>query len=67
MSATEIIEQIKTLSKEDRNEVAAFIEQLASEEEPASSGVRTVSHEVFSKAKAAVFQKHDEVLRRLAQ
>ena len=37
------------------------------EEKSTSGAVRSVSAEAFAKAKAAVFQKHDEVLRRLAQ
>lgn len=67
MSAAEVIEQIKTLSEDDRREVVAFVEQFATEEKSAFDGVRTISHDVFAKAKAAVFQKHDDVLRRLAQ
>jgi hypothetical protein len=67
MSAAEVIEQIKTLSEDERREVVAFVEQIASGEKSASGDVRTISREAFAAAKAAVFQKHDEVLRRLAQ
>ncbi len=66
MSAAEIIEQIKALPVIERAEVAAFVQQFAPLDAPRSEGPRTVSPDVFTKAKAAVFQKHDEVLRRLA-
>lgn len=62
-----MIEQIKTLPEDDLRKVVAFVEQFASREKADSTGVRTITHDVFVKAKAAVFQKHDDVLRRLAQ
>lgn len=66
MSAAEIIEQIKVLPPEEQRTVLAFVTRFATEE-TAAPGVRTVSPDVFTKAKAAVFAKHDDVLRRLAQ
>jgi hypothetical protein len=67
MSAAEVIEQIKSLPATERREVVAFIHSLDATEESDAGNVRHVDRETFAKVKAAVFKKHDEVLRKLAQ
>lgn len=59
MSASEIIEQIKALPPEERRVVAEFIHE--SDRDAQTREAR------FQRAADAVFRKHDEALRRLAQ
>lgn len=65
MSATEIIEQIKTLPHEEQRQVFAFVRDAETPREPAS--VRYADHKSFREAADRVFEKHDELFRRLAE
>ena len=66
MSAAEIIELIKKLPPEERAEVNEFVK--AEEAAPkAERTIRYLSDEKFEEAAAKVFEKHHELLRRLAQ
>ena len=66
MSAAEIIEMIKKLPPEERAEVNEFVkaEEVAPE---AERTVRSMSDEKFAEVVPKVFEKHRELLRRLAQ
>lgn len=65
MSAAELIEQIKALPPAELEIVREFLlnGQVRSEQAEA----RYVSDEGFDQAAGRVFEKHDELLRRLAQ
>ncbi len=63
MSAAEIIEQIKTLPREDRRKVADFVKQL----DVAGEGATATHREKFEQAADAVFAKHREALEKLAK
>lgn len=66
MSATEIIERIKTLPVAEQKAVMAFVSDL--QDRPvASSGPQRMDRKTFEQAKEVVFRKHDEAFRRLAQ
>jgi len=67
MSAAEVIEQIKNLPKPEQEKIVAFVRSGDLEEKAADEGLRFLDSAAFARAKVAVFQKHDEVLRRLAQ
>lgn len=64
MSAAEIIELIKKLPPEEQAEVIAFARNAAPE---ADTPPRTIPDERFRRAADEVFDKHRELLRRLAQ
>lgn len=57
MSATEVIEEIKQLPREEQRKVAAYLHQLESGE---------VSEE-FKRVADEVFTTNDELFRKLAQ
>ena len=66
MSATEIIEMIKQLPPNERAAVTEFVKA----EEAAPGGerkIRYISDEKFAEVMPKVFEKHHELLRRLAQ
>ena len=65
MSAREIIEQIKTLPKEEQNEVFAFVRHAGSGGAPA--GVRFAENDEARKAGDAVVAQYSEVFQRLAE
>ena len=65
MSAIEIIEQIKALPKNEQREVFAFVREAG--ESPDTQGVRYADSETFRKVVDRVFEKHDELFRRLAE
>jgi len=58
MSATEVIEEIKQLSREEQRKVAAFIHQIEARGEVG---------EDFKKIADEVFTTNDELFRKLAQ
>ena len=58
MSATEVIEEIKQLTREEQRKVADFIRQLESPGE-VSDGFKRIADEVFA--------TNDELFRKLAQ
>ena len=68
MSATEIIEQIKKLSREEQEEVYAFV----CKEQPAPYGTERrpadpADNAEFEEAVKWAVEEHRELLRRLAQ
>jgi hypothetical protein len=65
MSAAEIIEMIEKLPPAEKAEVIAYARKAAlpSEEKP----IRYISDEKFAEVAPKVFEKHRELLRRLAQ
>ena len=63
MSAAEIIEQIKALPEEERQQVAAYLKAV----NHAPDSARETHQLRVRRAADAVFRKHDEALRRLAQ
>ena len=66
MSAAELIEQIKTLPPAELEMVRNFL--LRGQSNPGDSReVNYASDEQFDQAAAPVFEKHDELLRKLAQ
>jgi hypothetical protein len=67
MSAAEIIEQIKALSPEEREEVASFFRTEDTNEPAGGSPVRYVSDETFKSVAKSVFEKHDELFKKLAE
>lgn len=65
MSAAEIIEMIKKLPPKEKAEVCDY---FRSELEPSGEkAVRYMSDEKFNEVAPKVFEKHRELLRRLAQ
>ena len=62
MSVSEIIEQIKTLSQRERDEVAKFIQSVNEPRE-----VRYADEKDFEMAASRVFETHDELFKRLAK
>lgn len=67
MSAAEIIELIKKLPPEERAEVVAFARKEVVTAAAAAKKIRYVSDEKFAEVAPQVFEKHDDLLRRLAQ
>ena len=65
MSAAELIEKIKALPPADLEIVREFV--LKSEVRDKQPEKHYVSDEEFDKAASRVFEKHDELLRKLAQ
>jgi len=66
VSAAELIEQIKTLPPAEVEIIRNFL--LNGEVDSADSrNVKYAPDEQFSQAAARVFEKHDELLRKLAQ
>lgn len=65
MSAAEIIELIKQLPPEGKAEVIAFTRAL--EADGNLPKVRYISDEKFAEVAPKVFEKHRELLRKLAQ
>ena len=67
MSASEIIEQIKSLPREERRRVVEFIldtERLEAAEKPA---VRFADDAAFDSVVDRVFEKHAELFKKLAE
>lgn len=63
MSAAELIEQIKALPPSEREIVRHFLNEVVASGEAVKHG----EDDQFNEAAARVFEKHDELLRRLAQ
>ena len=66
MSASEVIEMIKKLPPNDRREVVEFLVESQKSDE-GERQVRTASSEAFESAVGEVFNKYDNLLRKLAQ
>jgi hypothetical protein len=67
MSAAEIIELIKKLPPEERAEVVAFARNEPATAPAQERTIRYVSDEKFAEVEPRVFEKHADLLRRLAQ
>lgn len=71
MSAAEVIELIKKLPPEEKAEVIAFVngtaKEFCAEEPPQGRQVRYISKESFESVVPKIFEKHEELFRRLAQ
>ncbi len=67
MSAAEIIELIKKLPPEAKAEVVAFAKAEVIPTAVPEKKIRLVSDEAFEAAAPQVFEKHRDLLRRLAQ
>jgi hypothetical protein len=64
MSAAEIIEMIEKLPPAEKAEVIAYARKSTLPEE---KSVRYISEEKFAEIGPKIFEKHRELLRRLAQ
>lgn len=64
MNAQEIIEQIKTLPPEEQQRVAEFVKNSSVQSQPE---VRYADERQFREIVETVFEKHDELFRRLAE
>lgn len=68
MSAAEIIEQIKALPLEEQREVFSFVRKVEKESAAASGqGVRYADDKTFDAAVDRVFERHDELFKKLAE
>ena len=68
MSAAEIIEQIKSLSPEERREVVEFVRSTENGAVTSSGGtVRYADDSQFEAAVDRVFEKHAELFKKLAE
>jgi hypothetical protein len=67
MSAAEIIEQIKALSPEERQEVVSFIRTAENDEPAATSTVRYMDDRTFDAVAERVFERHAELFKKLAE
>lgn len=67
MSAAEIIELIKKLPPEERAEVMSFARNEPAIALTLEKKIRYVSDEKFDEVMPRVFEKHADLLRRLAQ
>ena len=67
MSASEIIEQIKILPVEEKARIVDFVHQMEAAGLLVTRSIRYASREQVKAASEKVFQKHEEVFRRLAQ
>ena len=74
MSATEVIEQIEQLSLEEQKKVFAFVQAmhetqagLLRDASMAAPAVRYLDRERARELREGIFQKNDELFRKLAQ
>jgi hypothetical protein len=67
MSAADVIELIKKLPPEERAEVVAFARNEPATAPTLEKKIRYVSDEKFAEVAPRVFEKHADLLRRLAQ
>ena len=67
MSATEVIEQIKSLSPGEQAQVVDFIHKLPKQSAEKEPAVRYADDAAFEAATEKVFQQHADLLRKLAQ
>ena len=64
MSVAELIEQIKALPPAELEKVRRF---LLKDDPKSGASVQYATDEVFNQSAERVFEKHDELLRKLAQ
>ena len=67
MSAVEIIEQIKALPREERQRVVEFVRDADGNESADLPSVRYADDVAFAAVADRVFEKHDELFRKLAE
>jgi len=67
MSAAEIIEQIKVLSPEERQQVADFIRATKLNEPALTGSARYADDHEFAAVVERIFDKHDELFKKLAE
>jgi hypothetical protein len=63
MSAADVIDQIKALPPPEHAKVVTFVQELEAAEPP----VRTIEPRAFEQAMERVFDRHDELMRKLSQ
>ena len=66
MNMSEVIKEIESLAPAERREVFAFVHQLETEAEHEHEAPSFLDHASFQRAADAVFQKHSDLLRKLA-
>ncbi len=67
MSVAEIIEQIKSLSPEEQKRVFSFVHEVEGNAVSSSPGVRYADDQTFDAAVERVFERHEELFKKLAQ
>ena len=67
MSAAEIIEQIKALPPEERQQVLSFVRAVEEEESSESPSVRYADDRTFDAAVERVFEQHADLFKKLAE
>jgi hypothetical protein len=67
VSAAEIIAIIKKLPPEQKAEVIAFAKSAEAEGQPEERKIRYISKDKFDQIAPQVFERHDELFRRLAE
>lgn len=67
VSATEVIEQIKQLPREEQRKVTAFVREMTDAREESKAQVRYANDANFDKAADKVLREHADLFRRLAQ
>ncbi len=63
MTAVDVIDQIKALPLPERAKVVTFVHEL----EASAPQVRTMEPRAFEQAVERVFDRHDELMRKLSQ
>ena len=66
MTVTEVIKEIETLAPTERRKVFAFVHNLEAQAEREHKAPAFLDHASFQKAVDAVFEKHGDLLRKLA-
>ena len=66
MSALEIIEQIKALPPEEKAAVVDFVHRMEAAL-PQSSDMRSMDRRAFEDAAEKIFDRYDDLFRKLAQ
>ena len=67
MSAVEVIEKIRRLPREEREQVMSFMLEHANAGADRSSGLEHAPDAAFERAAEKVFAEHESLFRRLAQ
>jgi len=68
MSAAEIIEQIKALPLEEQMKVLAYICEVERQSDPTNDQcVRYADDKTFEEVAERIFERHDELFKKLAE
>lgn len=67
MSAIEVINEVRNLPVQEQEQVLNFLRENLRSHRSAEDGVKYADEADFKKAAEKVFQKHDNLFRRLAQ